>query len=86
MAEQDDIALTVTKAIIKDVHNRYPLEMCFRSIHPKMQVAIYEAWRKLVAKELHKRGMINESYEPINTENMSLYEAIKRHDFYKDIP
>jgi hypothetical protein len=40
----EKLALSIVRAINRDIYGRYGLEQYFRSIHPRMQVEIWEKW------------------------------------------
>ncbi|MEK4221521.1 hypothetical protein N1I86_05525 [Bacillus sp. FSL W8-0116] len=58
------------------------MEQYFRSTEPRMLVNIYEKWIHVVSIELKKAGVINEIYEPLNTEEMSFADIVYRVDYY----
>jgi hypothetical protein len=61
---------------------RYGMEQYFRSTEPRMLVNIYEKWIHVVSIELKKAGVINEIYEPLNTEEMNFIDIVNRVDYY----
>ena len=75
---ENDISLSIVREILKDIHGRMGLEDEFRSIHPKVQVEMYERWIEVVSMKLYQEGMIDEVYEPINMDEMSFGEIVNR--------
>jgi predicted acetyltransferase len=78
----EKLAVSIVRAINRDIYGRYGLEQYFRSIHPRMQVEIWEKWIHVVSVELKKAGVINEIYEPLNTEEMDFVDIVNRVDYY----
>lgn len=73
-----DISTAIVREILKDIHGRMGLEDEFRSIHPKVQVEMFERWIEVVSMKLYQEGMIDKVYEPINIDEMSLGEIVNR--------
>ncbi|MDQ0163971.1 hypothetical protein [Aeribacillus alveayuensis] len=78
----EKLAVSIVRAIIRDIYGRYGMEQYFRSTEPRMLVNIYEKWIHVVSVELKKAGVINEIYEPLNTEEMSFVDIVYRVDYY----
>lgn len=78
----EKLAVSIVRALIRDIYNRYGLEQSFRSIEPRIQVKIYEEWIRLVSVELEKAGVIDKVYEPLNVNEMSFVDVINRSDYY----
>ncbi|WP_044895626.1 hypothetical protein [Bacillus alveayuensis] len=78
----EKLAVSIVRAIIRDIYGRYGMEQYFRSTEPRMLVNIYEKWIHVVSVELKKAGVINEIYEPLNTEKMSFVDIVYRVDYY----
>jgi hypothetical protein len=78
----EKLAVSIVRAIIRDIYGRYGMEQYFRSTEPRMLVNIYEKWIHVVSIELKKAGVINEIYEPLNTEEMSFVDIVYRVDYY----
>lgn len=75
---KDDISTSIVREILKDIHGRMGLEDEFRSIHPKIQVEMYERWIEIVSMKLYQEGLIDNVYDPINIDEMSLGEIVNR--------
>ena len=58
------------------------MEQYFFTTEPRILVKIYEKWIHVVSLELEKAGVIDEIYEPLNTDEMSFVDIINRSDFY----
>lgn len=78
----EKLAVSIVRAIIRDIYGRYGMEQYFRSTEPRMLVNIYEKWIHVVSIELKKAGVINEIYEPLNTEEMNFIDIVNRVDYY----
>jgi hypothetical protein len=78
----EKLAVSIVRAIIRDIYGRYGMEQYFRSTEPRMLVNIYEKWVHVVSVELKKAGVINEIYEPLNIEEMNFIDIINRLDYY----
>lgn len=78
----NDISISIVKAIINDIYGRYGLEQYFRNLEPKIQVKIYEAWIEVVSKELKKKGLIEQEYEPLNVDEMEFIDIVNRVAYY----
>ncbi|MFB6469509.1 hypothetical protein ACE38V_22510 [Cytobacillus sp. Hz8] len=79
---EEKLAVSIVRAIIRDIYNRYGLEQSFRCIEPRIQVKIYEEWIRVVSVELEKAGVIDKVYEPLNVDEMSFVDVINRSDYY----
>ncbi|OQO97864.1 hypothetical protein IC801_08750 [Geobacillus sp. 44B] len=78
----EKLAVSIVRAIIRDIYGRYGMEQYFRSTEPRMLVNIYEKWIHVVSIELKKAGVINEIYEPLNTKEMNFIDIVNRVDYY----
>lgn len=77
-----DISTQIVKDIISDIYCRSGLEQYFRSLHPEIQVEMYEKWIELVSKRLHEKGLIEEEYMPLKINEMSFVEIVNRSSYY----
>lgn len=50
----EKLAVSIVRAIIRDIYGRYGMEQYFRSTEPRMLVNIYEKWIHVVSVELKK--------------------------------
>lgn len=78
----EKLAVSIVRAIIRDIYSRYGMEQYFRSTEPRILVKIYEEWIHVVSKELKKVEVIEEIYEPLNADEMSFVDVINRADYY----
>lgn len=78
----EKLAVSIVRAITRDIHRRYGLERAFREIGPRIQVKIYDEWIHIVSVELEKAGVIDKVYEPLNVDAMSFVDVINRSDYY----
>lgn len=86
---EQDIAFLIVKRLIKDMLGRYLLDAVIVKARDRAEVntkvAMYEKWRDLVSIELHKIGVIQETYEAKGKkelEKMSFYDILELRDLY----
>lgn len=78
----EKLAVSIVRAIIRNIYGRYGMEQYFRSTEPRMLMKIYENWIHVVSEELEKAGVIDKVYEPLNVDDMSFVDVINRSDYY----
>jgi hypothetical protein len=78
----EKLAVSIVRAIIRDIYGQYGMEQYFRSTEPRILVKIYEEWIRVVSVELEMAGVIYKVYEPINVDDMSFVDVIYRVDYY----
>lgn len=77
-----ELAVSIVRVIIRDIHRRFGLEQAFEEIGPRIQVKIYDEWIRIVSVELEKAGVIDKVYEPLNVDEMSFVDVINRSAYY----
>jgi hypothetical protein len=79
---EEKLAVSIVRAIIRDIYGRYGMEQYFRNTEPRILMKIYEQWIHVVSVELEKEGVIAKVYEPLNVDSMSFVDIINRSDYY----
>lgn len=82
MSNYDNLSINIVHNIIQDVHSRYGLDNELRNIHPKVQLKIYEQWNYIVSLELYHNGIIDTPYKPVDVDDLSFAEVIKKLNVY----
>lgn len=80
--KDEELVLSIVKVLIRDVYGRYGFEQMFRGGDPRIMVSLYERWMELISDELYKTGKVTEKYIPLNVDDMSFAEVIRRIDFF----
>lgn len=78
MKDNNDISLIITKTLIRDIYGRYGLEQYIRSLHPSIQLKMYEEWRSKISLELYQKNIIEAAYSPVDVDSLSLAKIIEK--------
>lgn len=77
MKDNNDVSLIITKTLIRDIYGRYGLEQYIRSLHPSIQLKMYEDWHSKISLELYQKSIIETIYNPIDVDSLSLAKIIE---------
>ncbi|WP_219835360.1 hypothetical protein [Paenibacillus sp. R14(2021)] len=86
---KDDLAFKIVRRILSDIQGRYGLDRIILGgpdrKDQEILVSMFEEWRHLVSHELYVKGLISESYTPMEIHELgklSLYQLLEIRENY----